>query len=94
METHLRAPDAFLPHACLCLAARDTLEPSTDCTNLQQIPSLNKQGKRHNNKDPFNTAYFQVTAETVLLMTVNIVVLQQQSDSNMLVLLQRANQET
>lgn len=67
METDLRAPHAFLPHACLCLAACDTPEPSSHCTDLQQIPSLNKQGKLHNNKDPFSSAaYFQVIAGKVL----------------------------
>lgn len=67
METDLRAPHAFLPHACLHLAACDTPEPSSHCTDLQQIPSLNKQGKLHNNKDPFSSAaYFQAIAGKVL----------------------------
>lgn len=36
--------------------------------DLQQIPSLNKQGKLHNNKDPFSSlAYFQAIAGEVSL---------------------------
>lgn len=66
METDLRAPHAFLPNACLRLAACDTPEPSSHCTDLQQIPSLNKQGKLHDNKDPLSrAAYFQVKAGAV-----------------------------
>lgn len=65
MEMDLRAPHAFLPHACLRLAACDTPEPSSRCTDLQQIPS-------HNNKDAFGTAtYFQVIAGTVLFNDCN-----------------------
>lgn len=64
----MRAPHAFFPYACLRLAACDTPEPSSHCTDLQQIPSLNKQGKLHNNKDPFSSAaYFQAIARRVLL---------------------------
>lgn len=65
METYLRAPHAFLPHACLRLAAGDTPEPNSYGTDLQQIPSLNKQGKLHNNKDPFSSAtYFQESSKS------------------------------